>query len=251
MTDQLDALRTSVERLRTIVEPLDESRLTASAYPTEWTVADVLSHVGSGGVIAKARLDAALDGRDLADDFAQPIWDEWNAKSPEAKAADALVADRALLDRLDSLTDDERTRFHLSLGPIELDLAGFVGLRVNEHALHTWDIEVAFDPKAVIPPEQAGAVVDTLGLIVRFAGKPTGVARDVRVTTVEPAREFTLSIGESSVSLEPGAAGHAPDLELAAEAFVRLVYGRLDPDHTPRVNGSADLDELRGVFPGV
>jgi uncharacterized protein (TIGR03083 family) len=251
MTDQLPALRASVERLRTIVEPLDESRLTASAYPTAWTVADVLSHLGSGGFIQQARLDAALEGRDLADDFPQPVWDEWNAKSPGAKAADALVVDRMLLDRLDSLTDDERARFRVSLGPIELDLAGFVGLRVNEHSLHTWDIEVTFDPKAVIPPEQAGAVVDNLGLIVRFAGKPTGVARDLHVTTVDPAREFTLSIGESSVSLEPCAAAHAPDLELPAEAFVRLVYGRLDPDHTPRVSGSADLDELRRVFPGI
>jgi uncharacterized protein (TIGR03083 family) len=201
MTDQLDALRASVARLRRIVEPLDESALRASAYPTLWTVADVLSHVGSGGVIQQARLDAALEGRDLADDFAQPIWDEWNAKSPKAKAGDALAADRALLDRLDALTDDERARFRLSLGPIELDIAGFIGLRVNEHSLHTWDIEVGFDPKAVVPPEQAGAVVDSLGLIVRFAGKPTGVPRDVHVTTVEPAREFTLAIGESSVSL--------------------------------------------------
>ena len=42
----------------------------------------------------------------------------------------------------------------------------------------------------------------------------------------------------------------APDLVLPAEAFVRLVYGRLDPDHTPAVRGTADLAELRAVFPG-
>ena len=42
-----------------------------------------------------------------------------------------------------------------------------------------------------------------------------------------------------------------PDLELPAEALVRLVYGRLDPDHTPAVRGGADLDVLRGVFPGA
>ena len=76
MTDQLDALRASVARLRRIVESLDGSGLRARAYPEKWTVADVLSNVGSGGVIQKARLDAALEGRDLADDFAQPIWDE-------------------------------------------------------------------------------------------------------------------------------------------------------------------------------
>jgi hypothetical protein len=42
-----------------------------------------------------------------------------------------------------------------------------------------------------------------------------------------------------------------PDLVLPAEALIRLVYGRLDPEHTPPVGGTADLDELRRVFPGA
>jgi hypothetical protein len=38
---------------------------------------------------------------------------------------------------------------------------------------------------------------------------------------------------------------------MAAEAFVRLAYRRLDPDHTPPVDGDADaLDELRATYPG-
>jgi len=51
----------------------------------------------------------------------------------------------------------------------------------------------------------------------------------------------------------PGAAdgSAASDLVLPAEAFERLVYGRLDPAHTPDVEGDASLlDELRRVFPG-
>jgi hypothetical protein len=40
-------------------------------------------------------------------------------------------------------------------------------------------------------------------------------------------------------------------VELPAEALLRLVYGRLDPDHTPaQVIGAGTLDELREVFPG-
>ena len=53
------------------------------------------------------------------------------------------------------------------------------------------------------------------------------------------------------MSLTPGASSGSPDLELPAEALIRLVYGRLDPDHTPAVADPALLDELRGVFPGV
>ena len=52
-------------------------------------------------------------------------------------------------------------------------------------------------------------------------------------------------------SWDAGEPGQAPDLELPAEAFSRLVYGRLDPDHTPAFTGDAALlDTLRAVFPG-
>ena len=40
---------------------------------------------------------------------------------------------------------------------------------------------------------------------------------------------------------------------IPGEAFLRLVYGRLDPEHSPDVDltGAVALDDLRGVFPGV
>ena len=63
--------------------------------------------------------------------------------------------------------------------------------------------------------------------------------------------DFRLVLGPDAVSVEPNTAPDADaELVLPAEAFVRLVYGRLDPGHTPPVEGDADLDELRAVFPG-
>ena len=41
------------------------------------------------------------------------------------------------------------------------------------------------------------------------------------------------------------------DLELPAEAFVRLAYGRLDEEHTPAGIDATHLGELRRVFPGM
>lgn len=42
------------------------------------------------------------------------------------------------------------------------------------------------------------------------------------------------------------------DITMPAEAFIRLVYGRLDPAHTPPSDGdTAHLDELRRAFPGI
>jgi uncharacterized protein (TIGR03083 family) len=210
----------------------------------------VLSHLGSGAVLFQRRLDDGLAGRDTPDDFAQPVWDAWNAKDPEAKAADGLSANRALVERIDSLTDEERARVQFSMGPMVLDLDGAVGLRLNEVALHLWDIEVTFDPRATLAPEAVESVVDNLEMIARFAGKPTGAEQSVTVRTDGPRRGFEIRVDPDSLSLAPGEPVESPDLEIPAEALVRLVYGRLDPEHTPRYRGSADLDGLRRAFPG-
>ena len=120
MPDTLAALHASVDRLATVAGPLAPEQLTASAYPSEWTIADTLSHVGSGAVIFRRVLDDALAGVETPGEAFPAVWDEWNAKSPVEQGADALVADRNLLDRLESLGHDERDRFHASLGPMSV-----------------------------------------------------------------------------------------------------------------------------------
>jgi hypothetical protein len=50
----------------------------------------------------------------------------------------------------------------------------------------------------------------------------------------------------------PGGTGSAAQITLPAEAMLRLVYGRLDPGHTPTAAtaGGPGLDQVRAVFPG-
>jgi hypothetical protein len=53
------------------------------------------------------------------------------------------------------------------------------------------------------------------------------------------------------VALTPTLPAATPDLEMPTEAFVRLVSGRLDPDHSPPIpDPESALAELRRVFPG-
>jgi hypothetical protein len=131
------------------------------------------------------------------------------------------------------------------------DFTGLVALRLNEHVLHTWDIRVARDPSAVLPPDATALVVDSLDLIARFTGKPTGRARTFTVETDEPSRTFIIDLAPDAVTFTSAASDREPDLRVSSEAFIRLVYGRLDPDHTPAIQGDPDvLDELRLVFPG-
>jgi hypothetical protein len=153
-----------------------------------------------------------------------------------------------------ALSGEERAaRFRL--GPLDLDLADLVGLRLNEHVLHTWDVEVAADPGATLPAGATALVVDNLAFIAGWTARPTGEARVVAVRTTDPGRAFTVTLTPDRAALaaagDDSGAG-AADLTLPAEAFVRLVYGRLDPDHTPAVDAAdpATLDELRRVFPG-
>jgi uncharacterized protein (TIGR03083 family) len=248
--DHTEALRSSVTRLRSIAAALDNADLNHRAYPSEWTVADVLSHLGSGAVITRRRLDDTLAGHTTPDDYAPGVWDEWNAKAPAAQRDDALAADAELLARLDELTPDDRAGFSSAMGPLTLDFEQFVGMRLNEHALHTWDIEVARDPTAVLPQEVAALVVDNLDLIARFTAKPTGDTTTVTIATTDPARRYTIDLTPESVSFGPATAKSPADLTLPAEAFARLVYGRLAQPHTPRDSENAAVTTLREVFPG-
>ncbi len=250
MSNKLSALRNSVERLSTVVGGLGPGQVRQPAYPTEWTIADTLSHIGSGAVILRRRLEEVVHGGEVDATFNQTVWDEWNTKDPDAQATDALIADRALLEGFESLDDSQRAAFHLTMGPFDLDFTGFVGLRLNEHVLHTWDIEVMADPGAVLPSDASQAILDTLGMIVGFAGKPVGHERTVQVATTAPDRAVAVTLGADSVQMTVSEVGNGGDLEIPAEAFIRLVYGRLDPRHTPPAVDGPLLDDLRKAFPG-
>src|SRR5437773_1716633 len=69
-----------------------------------------------------------------------------------------------------------------------------------------------------------------------------------------PQRDFLLAVHDT-VELDAFADQTVTGtLDLPAEALLRLVYGRLDPAHTPPVAlaaGVVTLDDLRPVFPGL
>jgi len=250
MSQELTALEASVARLHRIVGEFGPEGARRSAYPSEWTVADVLSHIGSGAVIMRRGLEDRLSGRDPDGSFNQTVWDEWNAKSPEDQSADALVADAALIATLDGVSDEQRRTFSFTMGPMSLDFDSFVALRLSEHVVHTWDIEVAAEPDAVLPEDAALVMIDRVGVIAGMVGRSPGTDATVQVSTTAPERHLAVVFTPDSAALVPSGPGSDPDLVLPTEAFIRLVYGRLDPGHTPPgVDGPA-LDQLREAFPG-
>ncbi len=140
MSEVIDALRISASRLRPVVESLSDAQLEMPAHPTEWTIAHVLSHLGSTAVILRRRFEDAVTGTETSPDLNQPVWDTWNAMSPREQANDALGADQDLIDGLDNLSSEGRAQFRFATGPMSFDFAGFTHLRLSEHLLHCLDV---------------------------------------------------------------------------------------------------------------
>jgi uncharacterized protein (TIGR03083 family) len=255
MASSLSVLQASVERLNKIVAPLSDEQIVAGAYPTEWSIAQTLSHLGSGAVIFRRNLEESLSGGTTPDGFNPSVWDEWNAKSPRAQVDDALEADAALLARYLELTDEERDSLSFPFGPMTVDFTTAVGLRLNEHSLHSWDVEVVLDPTAVLAEAAAAEIIDSVPMIAGFAGRPSGDPTTFIVTTTTPDRSFRVDLTEDGAvltSLDANEPAPDADLTLPTEALIRLVYGRLDADHTPPFTGDAAvLDRLRRTFPGL
>ena len=87
------------------------------------------------------------------------------------------MADRALLEALEAVGDEERAALTFSMGPMTLDFPTFVGMRLNEHVFHTWDVEVALQGAARLAADAVPLVVDNLGMIARFTARPIGEPR--------------------------------------------------------------------------
>lgn len=251
-------LRTSHDQLAALAGPLGPDQLRAQSYDTDWTVAQVLSHLGSGAEIAAGGLPAAVSGTGQFDPAGfQPIWDDWNSKTPEAQAADALTWDEQHVSQLEQLTDEELAGIRLDFFGRQLDAAGLVRMRLSEHAMHTWDVAVVSDPAATVLPAAVPEALEQIGGLLPFVAKPAGDSFRVRLRTTSPDGDYLLDVGEP-VSLSPWVDGTESDgtgvdgtIELPAEALLRLLYGRLDPEHTPAYTADGiDLDRLRAVFPG-
>lgn len=250
--DAIAALRRSHDELVTLVDGLDPDALKAPSGAAEWTVADVLSHLGSASEIG---LNTLRDGKANLD-AAPAVWDRWNAMSPVEKAANFVTAEGQLVEALEALDDDALANMKVEVGflPAPIDIAFLTNMRLSEVGLHRWDVDVAFNPTATVAHYVVPFVLGNLPLFAGFFAKPIGKTGRISVKTTDPARSYLLELRDEGAKLTEG---HAEDattrLTLPAEAFLRLTGGRLGPDHTPAsvtVDGDLSLDDLRRLFPG-
>ena len=150
-------------------------------------------------VILRRRLDDALAGRAMPDDWllrcgtsGTPSRRERRPSTPWPPTPRRSPGSRRSRSRSGPLWRGV-TR------AAQLDATGFVGLRLNEHVLHTWDVAVALDPAATLPPDATALCVDNLGLIARYTAKPDGTQRTVTVGTTDPMRSFAITLTPDTV----------------------------------------------------
>jgi uncharacterized protein (TIGR03083 family) len=248
-------LRAIYDRLAARVPGLSADELTAQSGAQDWTLADVLSHLGSGAEIGRYPIVAAVDRAEDAPSN-QDVWDRWNALPPAEQASGSVAANERLLSELEGLTPEQRASAQIDLGflPQPVPLATSLGMRLNETALHAWDVEVGLDPSAELSDESARLLLDhfasTMTFLLGFVGKAEG-APPARVA-VAGTHSIVLD-PEEGVRLEAGTDGATATFEGTPAAAVRLLSGRLTPEHTPEgvtVTGNVTLDDLRRVFPG-
>ena len=182
------------------------------------------------------------------------MWAEWNAKSPVAMRDDALASNAALMAKLEAITPEQAGSAQFSFGPFSLDLAGFVRMRLSEHALHTWDVAVFLDPQATVAQDAVALLLPGVGQMAARGGKPADPAYAVKLVTTDGLGAWSVRTGEP-VAFGPAdeSASYDGEIALPGEALIRLIAGRLDPDHTPAGvtgSGARGLADLRQVFPG-
>jgi uncharacterized protein (TIGR03083 family) len=255
-TDRIAALWASHHRLDAATKPLTEAEIAGPSYCSDWSTAQVLSHIGSGAQIFGLLLDAGLSGGEAPgrEEFSK-IWDVWNAMTPDEQAESSLVADSAFLQRLDAVPAEQLDALQMTLFGTPADADRLLGMRLSEHAIHTWDVIVIRDPSAEVAADAVAFMVDHVEPVAARSGSAAGGPLEVEIITSDPERSYHLSVGET-VTLRPsGSDDQAPataTVHMPSESLVRLVYGRLDAEHTPagvKAEG-VDLDALRSVFPG-
>jgi len=249
LTDRTIAvLRDRHDQFAELVGTLGVEQLVGPSGASEWRLCDVLSHLGSGAEIMLGTLQGEATDNEA-------IWARWDAATPQDQASWFVEYDERVVttfEGMDETAREERT-FDLGFLPEPVGIVVLAGMRLNEVANHAWDVRVGLDPEATVDREAAEVLLEhlsgPLGFMLGFSGKADAVD--------EPAVVEVLGHGlviEESVSLvrdDPG----APTAHLVAEpeSLVRLLSGRLTPQHTPddvAATGNVTLADLRRVFPG-
>ncbi|MEV0055928.1 maleylpyruvate isomerase family mycothiol-dependent enzyme [Saccharopolyspora shandongensis] len=252
-TDWLAALHASSQRLAEWVADLTDDQLSTPSYADGWSIAQVLSHLGSAAEIGVVLVQRGIDGdpTGLAERDITPVWRRWDAMSATEQREAWRAADTRHLELLGSAVD-ATLRIPCCAGLLSVPF--YAGYRLSEQSVHGWDVEVALDPSATVPPAEVELLWQRLDRVATRFRDAEALARlkpgQVALELTEPRRTLCLDLGGELHILpcEPG--DPTATVWGTAEAVLRLVYGRNRTEDGVTADGAATVDDLRSLFPG-
>ncbi|GHH88477.1 hypothetical protein GCM10018793_68280 [Streptomyces sulfonofaciens] len=252
----LRALRASSERLSGAAGTLTKAELERPSMAAGWSVAAVLSHLGSAAEICANLLERGIAGdeRGPVRKELEPVWERWNALPPLAQREAWRAADARHLGLLGSLGRREHESVRVPYFAGLLSVPNYIGYRLSEQSLHAWDVEAALHPGKAIPAPEVALLWERLDLVATRFRNPGTLLRlapaQLTVALTDPARTLLLDLG-AELHLYPCEPSRPVGAVTGtAEAVLRLVYGRNRLEDDVRVSGALALDDLRSLFPG-
>lgn len=248
----ITALRTEHDVLATLLPNLPDASFEAPSGAAGWTIAHVLSHLGSGAEINRVPIARAA-GEDVEPADTQAVWARWDAASPLDQAIGFVEHNGRWIETVEALTDEQRDSLTVDLGvlPDPVPLVVALGMRLNEIANHSWDVRVGLDPSALLHAESAEVLLELfrgpLGFILGLSAKPAELTEPTSVAV--PGAGLVV---DNVVTVVGGVEAPSATFEGPHEAFIRLLNGRLKEPYADgvAVEGNVTLDALRRVFPG-
>lgn len=172
VTDRVAVARSLTSSLRDFVSGLSADQLARASACSEWQVIDVVSHLVGGAERQLASVQRGRAGQSGPPEGFVPLGnDELSATNAQRDIERRQQLEGGILDAFDSGyaelyeeldqfgPDDWSTPcWHLRRGA--MPAADYVDLRIQELAIHDWDIRSAFDPDASINPQSLPALLD-------------------------------------------------------------------------------------------
>ena len=248
----ITALRTEHDALVALLPNLPDESFDAPSGASEWTIAQVLSHLGSGAEIGRVPIARAA-GEDVEPTDNHAVWARWDASTPLDQATGFVEHNGRWLETVETLSPEQRRSLQVDLGflpePVPLEVA--LGMRLNEVANHSWDVRVGLDPSAAVHADSAEVLVELfrgpLSFLLGFSAKPGELSEPAVVAAPGAGLVIDDAAAVVGVAESPSATFRG-----SPEAFIRLLNGRLKEPYVDgvTVEGNVTLDQLRKVFPG-
>lgn len=253
--------RAEYEDLLTYLEKLPPSGWTEQSACSEWQVYQVVSHIGSQPEIHAGTLRAGLRGAPpMTDEQRRAIWDRFDAMKPEEVLPAFKANNDAFVALVDSLSADELGKtIPWIFGPAPL--ASVLASRLNEQALHAWDVKWVHDKQVKLTPAAVADLVEVnvpsrVGRLAQPAGAGALVGKTIQFKYSRPDGALSVTVAADGAQAAASTAD-APDLtaELPAEALVRLIWGRYDvaggvASGELTLSDPSLADALQKLFPG-